>query len=81
MLGRSLKNVGWSLTMGLLLFCGAASGQNTSSDAQIRARADALLAKMTPAEKAGQLVKINGLAVNGPGLDADIRAGRIGSLA
>lgn len=51
------------------------------SDAQVRARANALLAKMSPEEKAGQLVKINGLAVHGPKLDADIKAGRVGSLS
>lgn len=51
------------------------------SDAQIRARVDALIEKMTPEEKAGQLIKINGQAAGGPGLDDAIKAGHVGSLA
>jgi beta-glucosidase len=70
----------------LTLFVASLHAQQTLTDAQITARANALIAKMTPAEKAGQLIKINGLAAihmdhNGPGLETSIANGSVGSLA
>jgi beta-glucosidase len=51
------------------------------TDAQVDARANALIAQMTPEEKAGQLIKINGLAAGGAQLEQAIKAGRLGSVA
>lgn len=59
---------------------GADAPASHLSEAQIRARADALIAQMTPEEKAGQLIKINGLAA-GAQLEEAVKAGRVGSIA
>ena len=71
--------------IGLSACCSFVSAQSTPpprlTGAQIRAKADALIAKMTPEEKAGQLIKINGLAAGGPKLEEGVRSGHVGALA
>ncbi|MBO9581385.1 MAG: beta-glucosidase BglX [Sphingobium sp.] len=60
----------------------AASSQAPLSDAAVRARANALLAKMTPEEKAGQLTQYFNFLPPGqpnPAVD-ELTAGRVGSL-
>ncbi|HEX7855053.1 MAG TPA: beta-glucosidase BglX [Sphingobium sp.] len=49
------------------------------NDEQIRARIDALLAQMTPQEKAGQLIQLFKIGT-GPAMDNQVRAGTVGSL-
>jgi beta-glucosidase len=52
-------------------------------DAEVRARADALLAKMTPEEKAGQITQYFNIAFipgQSEGVQAEVAAGRAGSL-
>ncbi len=65
---------------GLLLV--AATAQGAPDDDAVRRRADALLAQMTPEEKAGQLTQYFYLPV--PAMreqpDRELRAGRVGSL-
>jgi len=50
------------------------------SDAEVRARADALIAQMTPEEKAGQLVTLFALPQMARGIEAQIASGAAGSL-
>lgn len=54
-----------------------------ASEAQLRARADALIARMTPEEKSGQLVDYfyySGAAAETARIRGEIRAGRTGAL-
>ncbi|HSI19309.1 MAG TPA: glycoside hydrolase family 3 N-terminal domain-containing protein, partial [Sphingomonas sp.] len=57
-----------------------ASQPAVPSDAEIRARADALIAQMTPEEKAGQLVTLFALPQLARGIEAQIASGAAGSL-
>ena len=86
MSGSECKRRGLLCVVVALLGVGILSVANAQESppltgAEVAARANALIAKMTPQEKAGQLIKINGLAAGGPQLDAEITAGSIGSLA
>lgn len=84
---------GWTRLVGGFLLATCAGSLDTGvfaaavkfapmSDAAVRARVDALLAQMTPEEKAGQLVQkfdVGAHASMRP--DADIVKGKVGSLA
>lgn len=54
-----------------------AQSQPELTDAQIRAKADELIAKMTPEEKAGQLTKIINFTMHGPPPGASHQGGTL----
>jgi beta-glucosidase len=72
----------WPVFALLSTLAAAPAPPPSAGDAEVRRRADALLAQMTPEEKAGQLTQYFFLPI--PGLrdqaEAELRAGRVGSL-
>lgn len=80
-----MKRIVGAVLCGLAFGIGSvmALAQSSSglTEEQIRAKADALIAQMTPEEKTGQLTKIAIFAMHGPGLESIIKAGGTGAIA
>ncbi|WP_084250066.1 beta-glucosidase BglX [Sphingomonas mali] len=80
--GRQGRFWGLLATASLILGATPVGAKGPVSDAEVAARVDALLARMTPAEKAGQITQEFDFSTmpNGVKPDAAIAAGRVGSL-
>ena len=85
---RKSRRVGAAVALAFVIFAGTAaqSAQPAAGkplpDAEVRARADALLAKMTPEEKAGQITQYFnfGEPQEAKRVQDEVAAGRAGSL-
>jgi beta-glucosidase len=81
-----MRTTGWAAVAAAVVIAlvgaGTGAAQTAPSDAQVRARVDALLAKMSLEEKIGQLNQAGALSLGqgGPKIEDVVRTGRAGSV-